>query len=52
MDKQFINWVYAKDPNEFNELCADMGTMKDSIISITYDSNHGCYVMFYWDEGE
>lgn len=46
MDKK-IHWIYAKDPNEFNEYVGL--DLEDNIISITYDSNHGCYVLFYWE---
>ena len=42
---KYLSWEYAKNPNDFNEIGIDI----DRIISITYDSNHGCYVMFYWE---
>ena len=46
MDRK-INWIYEKDPNDFNNYaCLNL---KENIISITYDSNHGCYVLFYWE---
>lgn len=42
---KYLAWEYAKNPNDFNEMGIDI----DRIISITYNSNHGCYVMFYWE---
>lgn len=42
---KYIDWTYTKNPNEFNEMGIDI----DRVISITYDSNYGCYVMFYWE---
>ena len=41
---KYLDWQYAKDLNDFNEMGIDI----DRVISITYDNNHGCYVMFYW----
>lgn len=48
MNKKVIHWIYAKDPNDFNE-GYDCLNLEDNIISITYDGNHGCYVLFYWE---
>lgn len=42
-----INCLYAKDPNEFNEYYGL--DLEKNIISITYDSGRGYYVMFYWE---
>lgn len=49
MKDKHISWEYAKNPNEFNEQIKD-GYITEDIISITYDSNHGCYVVFFWEE--
>lgn len=48
-----LNWQYAKDPNEINEAIRTHDenweglTNAEQIKSITYDSNHGCYVVFW-----
>lgn len=42
---KYLSWEYAKNPNDFNEMGIDI----NRIVSITYDNNHGCYVMFYWE---
>ncbi len=48
-----IGWQYTKDPNDFNEWLEEgEGDITENIISITYDSNHGCYVVFFWEEVE
>lgn len=50
-----IHWNYCMDPNEINEAIngnnPDWGGLRSAsqIISITYDSNHGKYVVF-WKE--
>lgn len=51
--KKYIMWQYAKDLNDINN--AIMTEDKDweglhsaeQIISITYDTNHGSYVVFW-----
>lgn len=51
-----INWQYTKNPNEINEAILTRDSnwegLKDAsqIISITYDTNHACYVVF-WRNG-
>lgn len=48
-----INWQYFKDPNDVNDAIeshdANWEGLTDAhdIISITYDSNHGNYVVFW-----
>jgi len=50
-----VNWQYVHNLNEINEGIEspdddyDWEGLKDAndIISITYDSNHGCYVVFW-----
>ena len=48
-----IMWQYCKDPNDINDAIAnhdeDWEDLIDAsqIISITYDTNHGCYVVFW-----
>ena len=48
-----INWQYTTDPNDINDAIKNRDEnwegLKDShdIINITYDSNHGCYVVFW-----
>ena len=53
-----IMWQYCRDPNDINEAILShdedwgLNDAKD-IVSITYDPNQGCYVVFYhakWDE--
>ena len=55
-----INWNYCKDPNTINEAIKEAiwnkssdwdGITADNIISITWDSNQGCYVVF-WRYGD
>lgn len=48
-----INWNYCNNPNEINnairshdEISWD-GLTEDNIISITWDANQGCYVVFW-----
>ena len=47
MDK-FVQWIYVNDLNEINRFI-EIGEITKDIISITYDSNHGCYMLFYWE---
>lgn len=48
-----LNWQYVKDPNEINEAIKTHDedweglTNAEQIKSITYDSSHGCYVVFW-----
>lgn len=48
-----INWQYCKDPNDINNAILHGDTnweglvSSSDIISITYDTNHGCYVVFW-----
>ena len=55
---QIIHWQYIKDPNDINKAILwgyeNWDGLKDAsqIISVTYDSNQGCYVVFWRvDEG-
>lgn len=59
--KQFIFWQYCKDLNEINEAIeTENGNWEqlksaDQIISVTYDTNHGLYVVIWRipdEEGE
>ena len=50
---KLISWEYIKNLNEINELIrsteeeyADLKSA-DDIVSITYDSNHGRYLVFW-----
>lgn len=48
-----VNWQYCNDPNDINEAIKTKDkdweglTSANDIISITYDTNHGCYVIFW-----
>ena len=48
-----INWQYCNDPDDINKAIKygnynwDGLTSADQIISITYDTNHSCYVVFW-----
>lgn len=48
-----INWQYCTDQNSINKAIIEQDedweglTSADQIISITYDPNHGCYVVFW-----
>lgn len=50
---ELIDWQYCKDPNRINEaiMLQDYNweglTDASQIISITYDTNHGEYVVFW-----
>ena len=52
-----INWQYCRDLNDINTAIDEQDEDweglydADKIISITYDTNHGCYVVF-WRVGE
>jgi hypothetical protein len=53
MERNLISWQYCKNPNDINEAIRtkdenwDRLTDARQIISITYDTNHGCYVVFW-----
>lgn len=50
MDKQ-IAWYYTNSLNRLKEQIQDeypLVEVEKDIISITYDTNHGCYVVFFW----
>lgn len=46
-----VNWQYVKDPNEINSAIEEKKWegLNDAsqIISVAYDHNHGCYVVFW-----
>ena len=49
---KIVNWNYCKDPNDINDAIIHPneswdGITASNIISITYDTNHGCYVVFW-----
>ena len=51
MKDKYIAWHYTNKLNGIREQikeeypCVDL---EKDIISITYDTNHGCYVVFFW----
>lgn len=55
---RLIVWQYCKDPNDINEAIQNSDdnweglTSAEQIIGITYDTNHGCYVVFWEVEHE
>lgn len=48
-----INWQYTNDPNDIDQAIKNKDEnwegleSANQIISITYDTNHGCYVVFW-----
>lgn len=58
MKKKLIMWQYTYDPNDINDAIKTEDedweglTSADQIISITYDTNHACYVIFWTVERE
>lgn len=47
-----VSWQYCKNLNDINEAIMTKdenwyGITAENIINITYDSNHGCYVVFW-----
>lgn len=53
---KYISWNYCKDPNDINDAIKEAiwnkgfdwdGIAADNIISITWDSHQGCYVVFW-----
>lgn len=55
MNHSGINWQYCKDPNDINRAIKERDEnwegleSAEQIISITWDSHQGCYVVF-WKE--
>ena len=53
-----INWQYCKNPNDIDNAIKNRDndweglTSAEQFISITYDNNHGCYVVFWKMESE
>lgn len=47
-----IIWLYCNDLNVVNEAIksGEDGITADNIISITYDTNHACYVVIWKGE--
>ena len=51
--KKYVLWNYCKDLNDINNAIlmgdTDWEGLRSAkqIISITYDTNHGCYVVFW-----
>lgn len=50
---KLVNWQYCKNLNDIDEAIKNRDenweglTSADDIISITYNPNHGCYVVFW-----
>lgn len=47
-----VSWAYCKNLNDINKAISTndenwYGITAENIINITYDSNHGCYVVFW-----
>lgn len=48
-----VGWQYCKDPNEINEAIINQDEdwegliSSEQIISITYDTHQGCYLIFW-----
>ena len=55
---KLINWNYCRDPNMVNEAIMNLDEnwegldSAEKIISITWDGNHGAYVVFWENEYE
>ena len=58
VNDMYFGWQYLKDLNELNEVLemteeerSNMGldgiTGMDDLVSVTYDTNHGCYVAIW-----
>lgn len=53
-----VFWQYCKDPNDIDKAILEQDEnweqleSSEQIISITFDSNHGCYVVFWTAEME
>lgn len=58
MAKRYVMWTYCKNPNEINKAIEEQDEdwiglkSPEQIISITYDVNYGCYVVFWVYEEE
>ena len=52
-EKKLVNWQFCKDPNDVNKAIKEYDDnweglhSAEQIISITWDGNHGCYVVFW-----
>ena len=52
-DKELIAWQYCHDPNDINKAIKEYDEnwygleSASQIINITWDGNHGCYVIFW-----
>ena len=50
---EYLVWQYCKSPNDINKAIKEHDEnweglqSLNQIISITYDTNHGCYVVFW-----
>ena len=51
--KKHVHWQYCKDLNRINEVIESgdenwegLNSAED-IISISFDANHGCYIVFW-----
>ncbi len=55
-EQKLINWQYFRDPNDVNDAIISHDEnwegleSAEQILSITYDTNHGCYVVFWRDK--
>ena len=53
MERYLIGWQYCKNLNDINTAMKEHSenweglTDAKQIINITYDTNHGCYVVFW-----
>lgn len=48
MKTEVINWKEFKDLHILNKWVTEQCLTRDNIISITYNSHTGEYVVFYW----
>lgn len=54
----YLMWQYCRDLNDINKAIKERDEdwegleSPHQIISITYDTNHGCYVVFWIDYRE
>lgn len=52
-ENYYLMWQYCKDPNDIQNAIKNKDVDWEGleslhqIISITYDPNHGCYVVFW-----
>ena len=50
---EYLMWQYCKDPNDINKAIKERDENWEGleslhqIIGITYDTNHGCFVVFW-----